>query len=460
MHIVIVDAQHRAQMSGEAGPSSSYQDDDQWEQLPASALNDEDAGWETVPTKRKPSRKAAAPSADGAAAKTYSAFDPSTWGPPKEAPKSRSRKQPADKGAKAAPMPAPAADDEADGEAGGGAAGKARKRKGKDPRAELEECCVRLLQNSSRDGHMTVETLGQAVADAMGGASWNKKWKPLVGSLKEFAGSSRALAVAHVNGECRVYLAAVHAELARAQKKRDRAAANGSKAAGGGGGAAGAGKRVLRFIGTALRLAGGLALLAASLRGGACALDLPVLDCALPCLNGTAAGVGGGECVATGRTAELARWCARRWAPALREGAMTLRRWGAPDIVGASWEPLTPLAEALAAAAADGHACEPPKPSVLRAVAGVEIVLALWLLMCAPRPLPRPTLRARRRLTAHARPHRRRRSSWRAPRWPAAFIALAHGALWAASALDSEGAALEPYALARVSLALWVFVVG
>ena len=126
------------------------------------------------------------------------------------------------------------------------------KRQGKDPRAELEECCVRLLQNSSRDGHMTVETLGQAVADAMGGASWNKKWKPLVGSLKEFAGSSRALAVAHVNGECRVYLAAVHAELARAQKKRDRAAANGAKAAGGGGGAAGAGKRVLRFIGTCL----------------------------------------------------------------------------------------------------------------------------------------------------------------------------------------------------------------
>lgn len=188
---------------------------------------------------------------------------------------------------------------------------------------------------------------------------------------------------------------------------------------------------MLRFIGTAIRLAGGLALLAASLRGGACALDLPVLDCARPCLNGTAAGVGGGECVATGRTAELARWCARRWAPALREGAMTLRRWGAPDIVGASWEPLTPLAEALAAAAADGHACEPPKPSVLRAVAGVEIVLALWLLI-----------------------------SWRAPRWPAAFIALAHGALWAASALDSEGTALEPYALARVSLALWVFVVG
>ena len=139
---------------------------------------------------------------------------------------------------------------------------------------------------------------------------------------------------------------------------------------------------------------------------------------------------------------------------------MTLRRWGAPDIVGASWEPLTPLAEALAAAAADGHACEPPKPSVLRAVAGVEIVLALWLLMCAPRPLPRPTLRARRRLAAHARPHLHRRSSWRAPRWPAAFIALAHGALWAASALDSEGTALEPYALARVSLALWVFVVG
>ena len=34
--------------------------------------------------------------------------------------------------------------------------------------AELEEGCVRLLQNSSRDGHMTVETLGQAVADAIG----------------------------------------------------------------------------------------------------------------------------------------------------------------------------------------------------------------------------------------------------------------------------------------------------
>ena len=305
------------------------------------------------PTKRKPSRKAAAPAADGAAAKTYSAFDPSTWGPPKEAPKSRSRKQPADKGAKAAPMPAPAADDEADNEAGG-AAGKARKRKGKDPRAEPEECCVRLLRNSSRDGHMTVETLGQAVADAMGGAPWNKKWKPLVGSSR-VAGSSRALAVADVNGECRVYLAAVHAELARAQKKRDKAAATAPRRR-----AAAAARRAregVRFVGTALRLAGD-ALLAASLRGGACALDLPVLDCARPCLNGTAAGVGSGECVATGRTAKpLVRAAVGAGAARGRDDAAPVGRARHRRRAG---EPLTPLAEALAAAAADGHACEPP----------------------------------------------------------------------------------------------------
>ena len=328
-------------------------------------------------------------------------------------------------------MPAPAADDEADGRLGGGAAGKARKRKGKDPRAELEECCVRLLQNSSRDGHMTVETLGQAVADAMGGTpSWNKKWRqPLVGSLKEFAGSSRALGVAHVNGECRALRAPSTLSSRARRSPSSTLPANGAKAAGGGGGAAGAGKRVLRFIGTRA-LAAGLALLAASLRGGACrARPAAVLDCARPCA-GTAAGVGGGECVPH-RSARPSshRWCARRWAPALREGAMTLAPVGArPDIVGASSSSADAARRGAArAAAADGHACEPPKPRCSGCRGRTE--------SCSPSGC---SCARRGRRTRPTRPPPRHRS--RAPPpppsqlagarrgAPAAFIALAHGA--------------------------------
>ena len=341
VHIVVVDA-HCA-MSGEAGPSSSYQDDDQWEQLPASALNDEDAGWERC-RRRKPPRKAAAPAAD--------------------ARRRRLGVRPVDVGAAEAPV--------AVAQAAGGqgrrrrcparrpttrrtarraaARRKARKRKGRT-RAPSSRRRVRLLQNFRRDGHMTVETLGQAVADAMGGASWNKKWKPLVGSLKEFAGSSRSpsrtstASAALPRGRPRARARAEEARQSGGERRQD----GGRRRRRGGRGEEGS-----CFIGTR---SGWRAAPRCSPR--ACAAARARSTCpsstARPCLNGTAAGVGGGECVATGRTAELARRCARRWAPAAR-GRDDAAPVSVPDIVGASWELLTPLAEALAAAAADGHA--------------------------------------------------------------------------------------------------------
>ena len=137
---------------------------------------------------------------------------------------------------------------------------------------------------------------------------------------------------------------------------------------------------------------------------------------------------------------------------------MTLRRWGAPDIVGEL---------GAADAARRGARRRGGRRPRVRAAEAVGAPRrrgrrdrARPLAAHARRVASPPNTARPRRLTAHARPHLRRRSSWRAPRWPAAFIALAHGALWAASALDGEGAALEPYALARVSIALWVFVLG